>query len=410
MVKRRLEAYRRSAVDPRVLQHPMLAQHHPLLRLHGKNDGTVLTSSAPRRTVTRPYSYAAVKELETREQRIRDLFGWTQPSNVQRAAGLVSAADGHDGNPSWETVRQMSSLARACRVADLIGDCVARVVARAGWVDGYNAHLAAADHSSRCPCNSWGSALVGFPAEEVVDGVVGGRGHQPLPPAPADVDIVMMKLARAVREAQLALVHGLSQWDLAYLSWLTEVAGASYSQSVPKDMALSDPEHLEKRTAFQECVLRRGASVSMWAFCAEDLTRAQDEAGARAACRRQVDDAVRLVLGELFLWETGHGADRVPLDEAFPSVVDPALAPLVDAFDRAVDGGRDAGDDGGERSILALQPGLQMTTVRNLSKKADLRELLDHEKKYVRLMLPYDDMSARDWDEGDSSTDEADDG
>lgn len=360
----------------------------------------MLTSDSPRRTVARPYSYAVVRELEIREKRNYDLFGYT-PSNMRRA--------GIEDIISPETRQRMNSLERACRVADLLGDSVARIVARADWVDGYNAHLTDGHYSSipcRCPCNSWGSAPMGSLPEDVV----GVRSLHLLPLLrTSPVDTVMTKLAFTVRAAQVAVIQGLSQWDLGYLSWLTEIAGAWYTCSVPKHP--SDPDHLEKRTAFQECVLRRGASLSMWAFCAEDedwVRQLDDVSGTRSTCKRQVEDAVKVVLWELFLWETGHGADQVPLDKASPPVEDPALALLMGAFDREVEGGGEKDQDGpgdgdrdglgdedqdgpsdeGDKTISAMQPGLQMTTVRTLSKKADPKVLQGWEKNFIPWMVP----------------------
>lgn len=433
VVKGKLVTYSHNAIDPRVFKTPALIRpgpsQHPLLQLYGDRDGTVLTSSTTRRVVARPYSYAVVKELEVRESRIRDLFSYTE-SNLERC--------GLDGQMTPENLRQMDSLQRACRVADLIGDCVARVVARAAWVDGYNAHLSdwhPPDEPNNCRCKAWDSQLANnLPS----GGVMRSRRPQNSMPHPPfttsslpsadrekrDRGTVMDKLAHVIREVQLSLIQSLSQWDLIYLSMLTEVAGADYSRAAP-DGTESDPDALEKRTAFQECTIRRGASLSLWAVNRKDsdaalevhktplspsVERISTLIGFKLMMdemttwlyKSQANDAVRDVLWELGLWQLGYGSDTVPVSMAFPPVDDPALADLVKAFDMELGDGNDrqkGADEDEEKTMPSMQPGLQMTTVRTLSRKAELKKLPEYEKRFVMSMRPYDRVTEVDVDD-----------
>ncbi|KAJ9156873.1 hypothetical protein NKR19_g4079 [Coniochaeta hoffmannii] len=370
VVKRRLDAYYRSAIDPRVFQHPELVKDHPLIRLSEKKYGAVLTSDSPRRTVARPYSYAVIKELEVRERRINERFSFTQ-ANISRS-GLVGAG------LSPETREHLDSLARACRVADIIGDCVARIVARADFVQGYNAHLTEAHYArlpSTCPCNSWGYALLGYLSEDILN----ARGRRmlersgPLLPGSRavdrDVETMVIKLVCTVRKAQLALIQGLSQWDLVYLSWLTEVAGDAYTGMVPEDLPLTDTSHWERRTAFKECVIRRGASLTIWAVCADDETRELDSNG---------------------VWS------------AFPPVENKKMAQLMDVFDKEVEVKEEVKAGGEEDgTIPVMEPGLQMTTVGTMRRKANPDLLQKHERDFVKLMTRFEDAeekSDEDWD------------
>ena len=390
----KLHRHCRSAIDPRVFKHREIVQNHPLLQLYGETDGTVLTSHSPKRTVARPYTYAVVRELEVRESRIQELFGH-DVSNLERC--------GIDDEMTAESRHQLDSLQRACRVADLVGDTVARIVARAGWVDGYNAHLADAHYyvAGKCRCNAWVSTV----ADSLIfDGLAGKHGHvldsMPLQPGEQDKGIAMAKLAQTIRELQIALIQRLSQWDLIYLSLLTRIAGAEYSRSVPEGMSLSDPQHLDKVTAFQECALRRGASFSLWSIRSPRLELPlawhDDRAVEWFAAKKLGDDAVRDVVWELHLWE--QGAADVRINKDFWTVEDPALAALMQAFDSEIKAGRmgrDGSDDGSDEdtTMPAMQAGLQMTTVRSLSKKAELKGLSEYERWQVKAVRPWDPPS-----------------
>jgi len=344
-----------------------------------------------------------IKELEVRERRINERFSFTQ-ANISRS-GLVGAG------LSPETREHLDSLARACRVADIIGDCVARIVARADFVQGYNAHLTEAHYArlpSTCPCNSWGYALLGYLSEDILN----ARGRRmlersgPLLPGSRavdrDVETMVIKLVCTVRKAQLALIQGLSQWDLVYLSWLTEVAGDAYTGMVPEDLLLTDTSHWERRTAFKECVIRRGASLTIWAVCADDETRELDSNGVWSSCNRQAVEAGRVVLWEILLWDMGYGTDRVPLDRAFPPVENKKMAQLMDVFDKEVEV-KDEVKAGGEEdgTIPVMEPGLQMTTVGTMRRKANPDLLQKHERDFVKLMTRFEDAeekSDEDWD------------
>lgn len=326
-----------------------------------------------------------------------------------------------------------------------MGDCVARIVARAGWTDGYNAHLADDHHRPRnsCRCNCWVSCLTNVARDGGVVVVAASSSRHLLPgtsddddvhppasllPSPTNPDtppslspsqvreqknkeILMAKLAHAVRAAQTALVRRLSPPDMLWLATLCEAAGAGYSAATAEPMRESDPEHAEKRTAFQESVLRRGGSLSLWAVVGGGTALeeckgggggrfAWGEDGDRALCEEMTQDAVRAVHWELFLWEMGYGADRVSVKSVFEPVGDEGLTGLIRAFDEAVRG--DAEGDNGEKEVLregdecgeeitvpAMQRGLQPTLIRSLSRR-DQKLLTARERRFAERMRPYD--------------------
>ncbi|KAH8910451.1 hypothetical protein BR93DRAFT_964330 [Coniochaeta sp. PMI_546] len=412
VVKGKLEAYCRSAIDPRVFQNPGLGQDHPLLQLYGENDGTVLTSDAPKRIVACPFSYHIVKELEIRESRIQDLFG-PNGSLLKMVKRLHHSDDLDDNSPA--VTFQLDSIQRACRISDLLGDCVARIVARSDWVDGYNAHLA--DHHyyprNNCRCNCWVSCLT----NATRNGVVIRSRHlldsiqSALPDSPTDCmtpvvrdqknkDILMTKLAHTVRTAQIALISRLPVFDMLCLAKLSELAGVEYSFSIPAHMHQSDPEHIEKRTAFQESMFRRGGSLSLWAIGANECKGYPTwtyQVSDRVLCKKMAEDAVKAVHWELFLWEMGYGADRVAVAKVFEPVEDEYLTGLTRAFDEVLQGdGQDddcEGDerDGGreEKTVPAMQRGLQPTLIRSLSRR-DQKVLTAEERGFAERMRPYD--------------------
>lgn len=325
-----------------------------------------------------------------------------------------------------------------------MGDCVARIVARAGWTDGYNAHLADDHHRPRnsCRCNCWVSCLTNVARDGGV--VVAASSNRHLLPGNSDdddvhprasllpsptnrdtpsslspsqvrerenKDVVMAKLAYAVRAAQTALVRRLSAPDMLWLATLCEAAGAGYSAATAEPMRESDPEHAEKRTAFQESVLRRGGSLSLWAVVGGGTAMECKGGGGRFAwgedsnrvlCDEMAQDAVRAVHWELFLWEMGYGADRVSVKSVFEPVGDEGLARLIKAFDEAVRGGGEGDNEEGEGEVLregdkcgeeitvpAMQRGLQPTLIRSLSRR-DQKLLTARERRFAQRMRPYD--------------------
>jgi hypothetical protein len=211
-----------------------------------------------------------------------------------------------------------------------------------------------------------------------------------------DTNTVLLKLAITVREAQLAIIKELSQWDLVHLSWLTEVAGATFTGLTPKGTWLSDPDHLEKRTAYQECVLRQGPSHALWASTRDESAPAGSSA-VRLMGQAQVQWAVSVVCEEMFLWETGHGTGLVSVNRAFPPVKDPKLASVLKAFDKEIEDSteepRDVADNQSEDSLPAMRPGLQMTTVTTLCDKMDTQQLSTRERDFAQMLRPHEEMS-----------------
>jgi hypothetical protein len=366
--------------------------------------------------VARPYSYAVVRELEVREARIKRLLDDDSSSFSTSVTELLDWARRNSLSAEGPrlTPRDLrENLKRACRLADLVGDCVARIVARADWIDGYNAHLEDAHYCPRnhCRCNCWVSNLTNFPRD---GGAVSRRHHLDIMPGmppeeespasdtrpPCTVrekmnrDKVMNKLAHVVRTAQSSLISRLPAQDQISLAMLSELAGGAYYLSTPKGMHESDPEHIEKRVAFQECVLRRGASLSIWALGLD--SRAAGMPCPLPSFKSQVDDGIRAVLWELFLWEMGYGNDRVLIRDVFKPVCDTYLQGLVRDFDRAVEGEKemvcsgdeDVGEEDDAKTVPAMQRGLHATMVRSLNCKTDLAGLTVEEKVFAEAMQP----------------------
>ncbi|KAB5581089.1 hypothetical protein GE09DRAFT_1279885 [Coniochaeta sp. 2T2.1] len=437
IVKTKLEAYYGSAVDPRVLSNPCLAKDHPILQLSSDQTGTLLTSATPKRTVAEPYTFAVAQELEVRESRIQALFG---PSGsltdivTQLHHSYSSSSYSSDADVLPQILTQLASVQRACRISDIIGDTVAHIVAKADWIDGYNAHLYDSHHAeahNACRCNAWVSCLTGLePPVGVGGGVTASSMHMlqtwltVLPseivrrslPASQDVKnmrILISKLTHRVRAAQLDLVRRLSAFDMVSLVKLAEVAGVEYTLRLGDDRHESDPEHVEKRTAFQESVFRRGASLSLWAIGGRgrECVKVEDvftyeiprDIPPRMLCERQAEDAVRSIHAELAMWELGVGFERVEVDEVFEPVGDEEMAALARAFGDVVDGGddydergsvEDSGDsesdeDGNSepKTVPAMQRGLQPTLVRCLSRTSQ-KCLTKEERMFARRMRP----------------------
>jgi hypothetical protein len=213
-------------------------------------------------------------------------------------------------------------------------------------------------------------------------------------------DILMTKLAHTVRTAQLALISRLSVFDMLCLTKLSEIAGAEYSSSVPPHMHRSDPDYVEKRTAFQESVFRRGASLSLWAIGTGECKGYPTwtyQVSDRVLCKNMAKDAVKAVHWELFLWEMGYGADRVAVGKVFEPVEDEYLTRLTRALDEAVAGevkdredeGEERDVEGEEKTVPAMQRGLLATLIRSLSRR-DQKVLTAEEREFAAGMRPYD--------------------
>ncbi|KAB5530319.1 hypothetical protein GE09DRAFT_387996 [Coniochaeta sp. 2T2.1] len=439
IVKTKLEAYYRSAIDPRVFSNPRLAKDHPILQLSRDQTGTLLTSATPKRTVANPYTFAVAHELEVRESRIQPLIG---PSGsltdivTQLHHSCSSSSHSSDADVLPHVLTQLASIRRACRISDIIGDAVAHIVAKAGWIDGYNAHLSDNHHAeahNACRCNAWVSCLTGLePPLAATGGVTASSMHmlqtwltvlpseivrRSLPPSASqdakNMRILMSKLTHRVRAAQLDLIRRLSAFDLVSLVKLAEVAGVEYTLRLGDDRHESDPEHVEKRTAFQESVFRRGASLSLWAIGgrARECVKVEDvftyempeDIPPRMLCERQAEDAVRSIHAELAMWELGVGFERVEVDEVFEPVGDEEMAGLARAFGDVVDAGDgddevrsvvDSEDSESEvdgnsepRTVPAMQRGLQPTLIRCLSRTSQ-KCLNREERMFARRMRP----------------------
>jgi len=145
--------------------------------------------------------------------------------------------------------------------------------------------------------------------------------------------------------------------DLVFLANLVSLTGLAY-QSLHRAQVASDPDFWDRATAFQETVLRQGASVTLWGMfgaaasataAGEGGTTPDPEARPPAGTRplkRFVEGAVRGTLREIQAWELG-----------WPHA---SLSDFQQENGRADDGLDDEGE-ASDSSQEGLLPGLQMT-------------------------------------------------
>lgn len=417
VVKRKVEDYRHNIMQPQSPRERQSDDNTALGNiphdLYAAPHGTVLTTTTPLRTVATPYSYAVLRELEVREQCIQRLlrsegFFGTYVKGFQLSDKELS--------PDMES-HLLDGFQRACRLADRLGDCAASVVARSGWIDGYNAHIKLC--TPQCRCRSWVSSL-----EKVSTYCSNNRSyafpHTDNQEAAAltskikrerNEDMVVAKLNYAIRSAQIAFVRHLPALDLTYLAILSEFIGSTYRMSISVDMSLADTAYWEKITAYQESALRQGASLALWAVSGvgsnvslkgkahslKDMLRSRSlEPLAQTDSWQYMQQSVTMVLKELFDWEIGYGMDRISVEDVFRPDDDESLISLSKAIDNAVKGDiRDVGcskfedyDEDQDGTVPRMQAGLHMTMLGTLFRERDLTELTEIEKEFVRSMYP----------------------
>lgn len=191
----------------------------------------------------------------------------------------------------------ISRLTIACRLADRLGDCVADVMRN--WTvphamigtgfteDNMDLHL----HAGIVTKYYQQVRARDVDASSQTGGPEGPDSIQDSNTSFARPSIMPEEYSRnngtwditiAVRRAQIELLRELPDLDLVFLAHLVSLVGFAYQvlQQVRMD---SDPDFWDRSTAFQETVLRQGASVVLWGTFGPQPAGSAD--GAVAAAR-----------------------------------------------------------------------------------------------------------------------------
>lgn len=226
--------------------------------------GCVIKSGTPDRGALLPLSFSVLKELNMREARL----------------DVLLAADGHmetalqesglffpGSRPTDDEMNVlMARLRRACRITDRLADCTAAVMVEYG----FPGPMFPGDEDGDDDEDTGGS---GSGSDDDQDS---GALPAPVPlstrtyerPLPSTLIHPNRRhnrfgIARAVRFAQGDLLRALPLEDLVFLAILTSIAGLGFRR-LHHGTAYTDPEFFERATAFQETVLRQGATVTFW--------------------------------------------------------------------------------------------------------------------------------------------------
>lgn len=308
--------------------------------------GRVLTSATPERQVLLPFSFSVVQELSLRETRYKILFAAGGPlEQVVRKTAVF----GEQALSDAEVEEMISRLQNSCRLADRLGDSVTEFMT---------------GNSVPHP-----SIVAGFLEQDLTSQFDPSkyRPGSPLSLATAvndndSVDQNPRNYITKVRLSQIALLRSLPTLDLVFLANLVSISGQAY-QSLYRHRVDSDPSFWDRVTAFQETLLRQGASVTLWALfgakAAPIATAPATSNDGHAAATSDIDalhpekaqplekfieDAVRGTLLELRAWEMG-------------------------TWPRATRLRSDGTEESSENTEWGLLPGLQMTVWGVLRKR-----------------------------------------
>ncbi|KAK1764666.1 hypothetical protein QBC33DRAFT_192556 [Phialemonium atrogriseum] len=231
--------------------------------------GCVIKSGTPDRGALLPLSFSVLKELNMREARLDVLL--VADGHMETAlqeSGLFFP----DRRPTDDEMNVlMARLRRACRITDRLADCTAAVMVEYGFPGPMFPGAEDGDDDENTGGTGSDDGLDDSPDDQD-----SGALPAPVPlstrtyerPLPSTLIHPNRRhnrfgIARAVRFAQGDLLRALPLEDLVFLAILTSIAGLGYRR-LHHATAYTDPEFFERATAFQETVLRQGATVTFW--------------------------------------------------------------------------------------------------------------------------------------------------